>query len=76
MRNIVAHVDFGVDPEEVWSAVEIDLPALKMQIRQYSNIIAALRLSRLASPRKEGHEASLRSTSRCSVSQAHRRYDP
>ncbi len=33
MRNILIHEYFGVDPEEVWSAVENDLPSLKRAIQ-------------------------------------------
>lgn len=33
MRNIVVHDYFGVDVEEVWAAVERDLPALKHKIQ-------------------------------------------
>lgn len=33
MRNILVHDYFGIDLDEVWSAVEKDLPVLKKQIR-------------------------------------------
>ena len=33
MRNIVVHDYFGVDTEEVWAAVERDLPDLKRKIQ-------------------------------------------
>jgi uncharacterized protein with HEPN domain len=32
MRNILVHAYFGIDNEEIWSAVENDLPILKTQI--------------------------------------------
>jgi uncharacterized protein with HEPN domain len=32
MRNILVHDYFGLDLEEVWAAVQRDLPALKSQI--------------------------------------------
>ena len=32
MRNILVHDYFGIDPDEVWSAVEDDLPDLKAKI--------------------------------------------
>jgi uncharacterized protein with HEPN domain len=32
MRNILVHAYFGVDNEEVWSAVQNDLPKLKSQV--------------------------------------------
>jgi uncharacterized protein with HEPN domain len=32
MRNILVHHYFGIDPEAVWSVVEVDLPALKMNV--------------------------------------------
>jgi uncharacterized protein with HEPN domain len=32
MRNILVHDYFAVDLEEVWSAVEQDLPVLKRQV--------------------------------------------
>ncbi|HEX3355857.1 MAG TPA: DUF86 domain-containing protein [Tepidisphaeraceae bacterium] len=32
MRNVVVHIYFGVDPDEIWSAVENDLPVLKVQV--------------------------------------------
>jgi uncharacterized protein with HEPN domain len=32
MRNILVHAYFGVDNEEIWSAVNNDLPSLKTQI--------------------------------------------
>jgi uncharacterized protein with HEPN domain len=32
MRNILVHAYFGVDNEEVWSAVTNDLPTLKNQV--------------------------------------------
>jgi len=32
MRNILVHEYFGLDLEEIWSAVQRDLPALKIQI--------------------------------------------
>ncbi len=34
MRHILVHDYFGVDLEEVWSAVEKDLPTLKAQVRK------------------------------------------
>ena len=33
MRNIVVHDYFGVDTDEVWAAVERDLPDLKQKIQ-------------------------------------------
>lgn len=33
MRNIVVHDYFGVDTDEVWAAVERDLPELKRKIQ-------------------------------------------
>ena len=33
LRNIVVHEYFGVDLEEVWTTVQRDLPALKVQVR-------------------------------------------
>jgi uncharacterized protein with HEPN domain len=33
MRNILVHHYFGIDKEAVWSAVERDLPELKMNIQ-------------------------------------------
>jgi uncharacterized protein with HEPN domain len=39
MRNIIAHVYFGIDWDEVWQVVVKDLPALKPQIEA---ILAAL----------------------------------
>lgn len=33
MRNILVHDYFGVDIEEVWAAVEKDVPVLKRKIR-------------------------------------------
>lgn len=33
MRNILVHDYFGVDLEEVWSAVERDLPDLKHKVK-------------------------------------------
>ena len=33
MRNIVVHDYFGVDTQEVWAAVERDLPDLKRKIQ-------------------------------------------
>jgi uncharacterized protein with HEPN domain len=32
MRNVLVHEYFGVDLEEVWAAVESDLPTLKREI--------------------------------------------
>ena len=32
MRNVLVHEYFGIDPEEVWSVVERDLPDLKRKI--------------------------------------------
>jgi uncharacterized protein with HEPN domain len=32
MRNILVHDYFGVDTDEIWSAVENDLPKLRRQI--------------------------------------------
>ncbi len=32
MRNVLVHDYFGIDPEEVWSVVEHDLPDLKRKI--------------------------------------------
>jgi len=32
MRNILVHDYFGIDLEEVWSAVERDIPLLKQQV--------------------------------------------
>ena len=34
MRNILVHEYFGVDPAEIWSAVENDLPNLKTAIQK------------------------------------------
>ena len=39
MRNIVAHVYFGIDWDEVWAVAVGDLPALRPQIKA---ILAAL----------------------------------
>ena len=36
MRNILVHDYFGIDLEEVWSAVERDLPGLKKKIQWLS----------------------------------------
>jgi uncharacterized protein with HEPN domain len=33
MRNILVHEYFGVDLNEIWKAVEQDLPVLKLQIQ-------------------------------------------
>jgi uncharacterized protein with HEPN domain len=33
MRNILVHDYFGIDLEEVWSAVEQDIPDLKRQVQ-------------------------------------------
>ncbi len=33
MRNVLVHDYFGVDTEEVWAAVERDLPDLKQKIK-------------------------------------------
>jgi uncharacterized protein with HEPN domain len=32
MRNVLVHAYFGVDADEVWSAVERDLPQLKRNV--------------------------------------------
>ena len=32
MRNVLVHEYFTVDPEEVWAAVNRDIPALKRQL--------------------------------------------
>lgn len=37
MRNILVHDYFGIDLDEVWSAVEKDLPVLKEQIKAILN---------------------------------------
>jgi len=34
IRNILVHEYFGVDPAEIWSAVENDLPNLKTAIQK------------------------------------------
>lgn len=34
MRHILVHDYFGVDLDQVWSAVEADLPVLKGQLRE------------------------------------------
>jgi uncharacterized protein with HEPN domain len=34
MRNILVHEYFRIDPESVWAAVEIHLPALEKQLRE------------------------------------------
>lgn len=31
-RNVLAHQDLGVDPEQVWGVIERDLPVLKSQL--------------------------------------------
>jgi uncharacterized protein with HEPN domain len=33
MRNVIVHAYFRVDPDEVWSAMREDLPALRTRIR-------------------------------------------
>lgn len=33
LRNVLVHDYFGVDVEEIWAAVERDLPALKAQVK-------------------------------------------
>jgi uncharacterized protein with HEPN domain len=40
MRNILVHDYFGVDEEEVWSAVKDDLPALKKAISKLAKKLA------------------------------------
>jgi uncharacterized protein with HEPN domain len=37
MRNILVHDYFGIDLEEVWSAVERDIPLLKQQVMDILN---------------------------------------
>jgi uncharacterized protein with HEPN domain len=32
MRNVLVHHYFSIDPEEVWAAVERDLPDLKQKV--------------------------------------------
>jgi uncharacterized protein with HEPN domain len=34
MRNIVVHQYFGIDLQEVWDTIAIDLPVLKNQVRE------------------------------------------
>jgi len=34
MRNILVHEYFRIDPETVWTAVELHLPPLEKQVRQ------------------------------------------
>jgi len=34
MRNILVHRYFGIDPEAVWSIIEVDLAALKLNIEK------------------------------------------
>lgn len=34
MRNILVHEYFGIDPDEVWVAVERDLPKLKISVQR------------------------------------------
>lgn len=38
MRNIVVHQYFGIDLEQVWDTVEIDLPALKIEIEKILDV--------------------------------------
>ena len=33
MRNVLVHQYFGIDPEQIWDTVTIDLPKLKHQIQ-------------------------------------------
>jgi uncharacterized protein with HEPN domain len=33
MRNILVHEYFRIDPETVWAAVDIQLPALEKRVR-------------------------------------------
>lgn len=33
MRNILVHVYFRIDPDEVWAVVERDIPLLKEQVQ-------------------------------------------
>ncbi|SRR5579871_288751 len=35
MRNIIVHDYFGVDPEQVWNAVERDLPILRAHVERF-----------------------------------------
>jgi len=39
MRNILVHDYFGLDVEQVWSAVEQDLPRLKIALQALSNTL-------------------------------------
>jgi uncharacterized protein with HEPN domain len=34
MRNIMVHQYFGIDLQEVWDTIAIDLPVLKNQVRE------------------------------------------
>jgi len=33
MRNILVHEDFRIDPETVWTVVEVHLPPLEKRVR-------------------------------------------
>jgi uncharacterized protein with HEPN domain len=35
MRNILVHEYFGIDTDEVWQTVEVDIPILKTKISKY-----------------------------------------
>jgi uncharacterized protein with HEPN domain len=35
MRNIIVHQYFGIDLDEIWDAVEKDIPILKDWISEY-----------------------------------------
>ncbi|MBI5525030.1 MAG: DUF86 domain-containing protein [Deltaproteobacteria bacterium] len=39
MRNVLVHQYFGIDPDEVWAAVERDLPELKTQLTQILTLL-------------------------------------
>lgn len=41
MRNVIVHQYFGVDLEEVWDTIVIDLPLLKSEIQEMLRRIAS-----------------------------------
>ena len=34
MRNVLVHQYFGIDPQEIWNTLNIDLPVLKGQVQR------------------------------------------
>jgi uncharacterized protein with HEPN domain len=39
MRNVLVHEYFGLDLDEVWAAVEVDLPTLKSEIEAVLRVL-------------------------------------